>query len=127
VHESLSHNRTTGYTATLKLMQIMAEKGLVTRDESRRTHICKAAGNPDHTRQQPVSSLLDWAFGGIGQGPDHAGALSHGLHGDSFAGDHAPGSRARLDDCNQARASTGAGDSLGTHSAANSQHFLHRG
>jgi BlaI family transcriptional regulator, penicillinase repressor len=64
VHEALSHNRTTGYTTTLKLMQIMAEKGLVTRDESRRTHIYEAAGNPDRTRQQLVRSLLDRAFGG---------------------------------------------------------------
>ena len=64
VHEALSHNRTTGYTTTLKLMQIMSEKGLVTRDESRRTHIYEAAGNPDRTRQQLVRSLLDRAFGG---------------------------------------------------------------
>ena len=64
VHEALSHNRTTGYTTTLKLMQIMAEKGLVTRDESRRTHIYEAAGTPDRTRQQLVRSLLDRAFGG---------------------------------------------------------------
>ena len=64
VYEALSHNRTTGYTTTLKLMQIMAEKGLVTRDESRRTHIYAAADNPDRTRQQLVRSLLDRAFGG---------------------------------------------------------------
>ncbi len=64
VHEALSHNRTTGYTTTLKLMQIMAEKGLVTRDESRRTHVYEAAGTPDRTRQQIVRSLLDRAFGG---------------------------------------------------------------
>jgi BlaI family penicillinase repressor len=64
VHEALSHNRTTGYTTTLKLMQIMAEKGLVTRDESRRTHIYEAAGNQDRTRQQLVRKLLDRAFEG---------------------------------------------------------------
>ncbi len=64
VHEALSETRTTGYTTTLKLMQIMAEKGLVTRDESRRTHVYEAAGTPDRTRQQLVRSLLDRAFGG---------------------------------------------------------------
>jgi BlaI family transcriptional regulator, penicillinase repressor len=64
VHEAMSHNRATGYTTTLKLMQIMAEKGLVKRDESRRTHIYEAAGNADRTRQQLVRSLLDRAFGG---------------------------------------------------------------
>ncbi len=63
VHEAMSHNRTTGYTTTLKLMQIMAEKGLVTRDESSRTHIYEAV-NPDLTRQQLVRNLLDRAFGG---------------------------------------------------------------
>ncbi len=64
VHETLSHNRTTGYTTTLKLMQIMAEKGLVTRDESNRTHIYEPAGNRDRTRQQLVRNLLDRAFEG---------------------------------------------------------------
>lgn len=63
VHEAMSRNRTTGYTTTLKLMQIMAEKGLVTRDESSRTHIYEAV-NPDFTRQQLVRNLLDRAFGG---------------------------------------------------------------
>ena len=64
VHEALSHNRTTGYTTTLKLMQIMAEKGLAMRDESSRTHIYEAAGNRDRTRQQLVRNLLDRAFEG---------------------------------------------------------------
>jgi len=64
VHETLGQNRTTGYTTTLKLMQIMAEKGLVTRDESRRTHIYEPAGSKDGTRQQLVRKLLDRAFEG---------------------------------------------------------------
>ncbi len=64
VHEALSRSRATGYTTTLKLMQIMAEKGLVTRDESRRTHIYQAAGHPDRTRQQLVRNFVDRAFGG---------------------------------------------------------------
>jgi predicted transcriptional regulator len=64
VHETLSHNRTTGYTTTLKLMQIMAEKGLVTRDESNRTHIYQPVGNREGTRQQLVRNLLDRAFEG---------------------------------------------------------------
>ena len=42
VHEALADARETGYTTTLKLMQIMAEKGLVTRDESARTHVYAA-------------------------------------------------------------------------------------
>ena len=64
VHETLAESRDTGYTTTLKLMQIMAEKGLVTRDESARTHIYTARLSRGETQQQLVSDLLDRAFGG---------------------------------------------------------------
>jgi predicted transcriptional regulator len=63
VHEALP-DRETGYTTTLKLMQIMAEKGLVTRDESARTHVYKPRASQDHTLRQIVSDLVDRAFGG---------------------------------------------------------------
>jgi len=43
VHEELAKSKDVGYTTTLKLMQIMHEKGLVKRDESMRTHIYQAA------------------------------------------------------------------------------------
>jgi BlaI family transcriptional regulator, penicillinase repressor len=64
VHEKLSGTRETGYTTTLKLMQIMAEKGLVIRDESSRTHVYQARRSRDATQRQLVSDLLDRAFGG---------------------------------------------------------------
>ncbi|OFW11123.1 MAG: transcriptional regulator [Acidobacteria bacterium RIFCSPLOWO2_02_FULL_67_36] len=64
VHEALAGSRETGYTTTLKLMQIMAEKGLVTRDESSRTHVYDARVSRDVTQRQLVSDLLDRAFGG---------------------------------------------------------------
>jgi len=64
VHEALARARETGYTTTLKLMQIMAEKGLVTRDEAARTHVYAARLTRDETQQQLVSDLLDRAFGG---------------------------------------------------------------
>jgi BlaI family transcriptional regulator, penicillinase repressor len=64
VHEVLSDARDTGYTTTLKLMQIMADKGLVTRDESARTHVYAAAVNEEHTQEQLVKDLVDRAFGG---------------------------------------------------------------
>ena len=64
VHEALSGARETGYTTTLKLMQIMAEKGLVTRDETARTHVYHAALTRDQTQRQLVSDLVDRAFGG---------------------------------------------------------------
>ena len=64
VHEALAGARETGYTTTLKLMQIMTEKGLVTRDESARTHVYSARLSQDQTQRQLVSDLLDRAFGG---------------------------------------------------------------
>src|SRR5690348_14024784 len=54
----------TGYTTALKLLQIMAEKGLVLRDESARTHVYRAASTEDQTQRQLVTDLLDRAFGG---------------------------------------------------------------
>ena len=64
VHETLSDTRETGYTTTLKLMQIMADKRLVTRDESARTHVYTASVNEERTQGQLVKDLVDRAFGG---------------------------------------------------------------
>jgi predicted transcriptional regulator len=64
VHEALSDTRDTGYTTTLKLMQIMADKGLVTRDESSRTHVYEARVSQEQTQRQLVNDLVDRAFGG---------------------------------------------------------------
>jgi len=64
VHESLAAARDTGYTTTLKLMQIMAEKGLVIRDESARTHIYATRASQESTQRQLVSDLVQRAFGG---------------------------------------------------------------
>jgi predicted transcriptional regulator len=54
----------TGYTTALKLLQIMTEKGLVTRNESARTHVYQAAISEDLTQRQLVTDLLNRAFGG---------------------------------------------------------------
>ncbi len=64
VHEALSDTRDTGYTTTLKLMQIMVDKGLVTRNESARTHVYAAMAGEQETQQQLVRDLVDRAFGG---------------------------------------------------------------
>jgi BlaI family penicillinase repressor len=64
VHEALSDTRDTGYTTTLKLMQIMADKGLVTRNETARTHIYSAMAGQEQTQNQLVKDLVDRAFGG---------------------------------------------------------------
>ncbi len=54
----------TGYTTVLKLLQIMTEKGLVTRDESARSHVYHARRSEAVTQRQLVTDLLDRAFGG---------------------------------------------------------------
>jgi predicted transcriptional regulator len=64
VHEVLSRERPTAYTTALKLLQIMAEKGLVTRDERERTHVYHPRVSEDQTQRQLVRDLLDRAFGG---------------------------------------------------------------
>jgi len=66
VNEYLSAGteRDVGYTTTLKLMQIMADKGLATRDESGRTHVYAPRVSQDQTQRQLVSDLMDKAFGG---------------------------------------------------------------
>jgi len=64
VHEALADERETGYTTTLKLMQIMADKGLVTRNESARTHVYAAMASEQQTQRQLVKDLVDRAFGG---------------------------------------------------------------
>ena len=64
VHEALADTRETGYTTTLKLMQIMADKGLVTRNETARTHVYSANAGQEQTQRQLVQDLADRAFGG---------------------------------------------------------------
>ncbi len=64
VHEALGSERGTRYTTTLKIMQVMAEKGLVTRDDSRRSHVYRAAVDEDRTRRRVLSEFVDRAFGG---------------------------------------------------------------
>jgi predicted transcriptional regulator len=64
VHEATSVRRPTGYTTTLKLLQIMTEKGLVERDESDRSHVYRARVSEAQTQQLLTEDLLDRAFGG---------------------------------------------------------------
>ena len=64
VHEELSQLKDVGYTTTLKLMQIMHEKGLVKRDESMRTHVYQAAVNKEKTQKHLLNKMIDSLFGG---------------------------------------------------------------
>ena len=64
VHEQLGGLRGTGYTTTLKLMQLMAAKGLVLRDESGRSHIYRAVQAKTTAQRQIVGRLIDQIFAG---------------------------------------------------------------
>lgn len=64
VNEILNQRQPTGYTTTLKLMQIMAEKGLVLRDEAQRTHVYRARHKPEEIQRRLVGELLEKALGG---------------------------------------------------------------
>lgn len=64
VHEILEKNKQVGYTSTLKLMQIMLDKGLVVRNASSRTHIYMANINQEKTQQQLVRRMIDNVFNG---------------------------------------------------------------
>jgi predicted transcriptional regulator len=64
VHEELSLNKDSGYTTTLKLLQIMFEKGLVTRDDSNKTHIYKPAISKEKTQKQFLNKMINTLFAG---------------------------------------------------------------
>lgn len=64
VHEELAQTKDVGYTTTLKLMQIMNEKGIVKRDDSMRTHVYQAAVNKERTQKHLLGKMIDSLFGG---------------------------------------------------------------
>ncbi len=64
VHEAPGAGNDVGYTTTLKLLQRMADKGLVERDESRRSHVYQARSKEEPTQRRLVADLLKKAFAG---------------------------------------------------------------
>lgn len=64
IHEVIAKRKPTQYTTVLKLLQIMAEKGLVRRDEKQRAHVYEAAYSQELTQKQIAGDLLNRAFGG---------------------------------------------------------------
>lgn len=64
VHEVLSLTKDSGYTTTLKLLQIMFEKGLVKRDDSNKTHIYEAAITRERTQKQFLDKMINTLFAG---------------------------------------------------------------
>jgi predicted transcriptional regulator len=64
VHEALGGDDVNGYTTILKFMQIMHEKGLVTRQKSGKLHVYKAVPSQENTRQQLVDKMISTVFQG---------------------------------------------------------------
>jgi predicted transcriptional regulator len=64
VHDALEHDKPSAYTTTLKLMQIMAAKGFVERDEQQRAHVYRVAQPRESVESEMVGDLLDRLFAG---------------------------------------------------------------
>jgi BlaI family transcriptional regulator, penicillinase repressor len=64
VHEELAKTKDVGYTTTLKLMQIMHDKGLVKRDQTSKTHYYQAAVSQRQTQKKLLGKMIDGLFGG---------------------------------------------------------------
>ena len=64
VYNVISRRRPAQYSTTLKFMQIMAEKGLVRRDEKQRAHVYEAARPREWTQRQLAGDLVERAFSG---------------------------------------------------------------
>ncbi len=64
IHEVIAERKPTQYTTVLKLLQIMAEKGLVRRNEKQRAHVYEAARPREWTQRQIAGDLLQRAFEG---------------------------------------------------------------
>lgn len=64
IHDRLAATKDTGYTTTLKIMQIMHAKGMVVRDEESRSHIYRPIANQKETQTSLLKNLVSTAFGG---------------------------------------------------------------
>ena len=64
IHETISLRKPTQYTTVLKMLQIMAEKSLVRRDEKQRAHVYQAARPREWTQKQLAGDLLQRGFNG---------------------------------------------------------------
>ena len=64
IHPALRRKREIGYTTVLKTLQVMTEKGLVTRDEAERSHVYRAAVPEKSVKRRVVSDLLERVFEG---------------------------------------------------------------
>jgi len=98
VHTTLEGHREIGYTTVLKLMQIMAAKGHVERDETARAHVYQAKVAQEQTQRQLVGHLLDRAFGGSA-----AKLMMQALSGRNASTEEIAQMREMLADCEKER------------------------
>ena len=68
VHEVIAGRKPAQYTTVLKQLQVMAEKGLVRRDESQRSHVYRPTRPREWTQRQLAGDLLNRAFEGSARG-----------------------------------------------------------
>lgn len=64
VHEILLETKDAGYTTTLKLMQIMHDKGLLKRNDEARTHIYTSMVKKESIQKQVVTKMINGLFKG---------------------------------------------------------------
>ena len=64
VHEALGGEEVNGYTTILKMLQIMHEKGLVTRQKKGKLHLYKAVSSPENTKTQLLDKMINTVFQG---------------------------------------------------------------
>jgi BlaI family transcriptional regulator, penicillinase repressor len=64
VHEVLEKTKDAGYTTTLKLMQIMHDKGLVERDTTSKTHLYKALITREQAQNTALDKIISTVFNG---------------------------------------------------------------
>ncbi len=76
VHDVIEQGKDTGYTTTLKTMQIMTEKGVLTRDTSSRKHVYYPVVSREECQQQFIDKMVDGLFAGSA-GRLVMGALDH--------------------------------------------------
>jgi predicted transcriptional regulator len=64
IHNAIKDERDTGYSTTLKMVQVMTDKGLLLKDESTRPQVFTPSRPQEHTQVQLLDELIQRAFGG---------------------------------------------------------------
>lgn len=64
IHEELIKKSKTSYTTTLKMLQVMHQKGLVIRNSEQKAHIYQPTMSKEQTQDQMIDDLKQRLFGG---------------------------------------------------------------